>query len=185
MTLEEKNLEYSIVEEDLAAPSAELLKLHPEGKVPLLIHNGTPLYESSIITEYLDEEFPRPPLRPVAPLKRAQLRLMTYECDEFFKPDIDLFKYEYETLSEIEQNSLLARLRGHLGKMAEPLKLQSYLMGSELTLADIHVFPFFRQLQKTRADFSKFFHFPELDTWLQRITQRPSFEKVMRKNIGK
>ncbi len=181
MTLEEKNLKYTVIEEDLSHPSEELLRLHPEGKVPLLIHSGVSIHESAVITEYLDEISGPPYLMPTEPLARAQVRLWTFWCHEFFKPDLELFKYEWNQISEIERTSLLGRLREHLAKLTSSLGPHPFLMGEQLTLADIHLFPFYRQLQKSRPDFSTCFEAAKLDLWLERITSRPSFERVMRK----
>lgn len=187
MTLDEKGLDYTTIEEDLSAPSAELLELHPEGKVPLLIHRGIPIHESAIITEYLEDVFPSPSLRPTRALERARMRMWTFWCDELLKPDLDQFKYEWNDLSEDKRVALLARLRDHLSKLARPLAEHPFLLGKELTLADVHVFPFYRQLQKARPDFSSLLR-PTgqelIEAWLNRITGRPSFEKVMKKPQG-
>src|SRR5258707_6804868 len=42
--------------------------------IPALIHDGRPLHESGTICEYLDEAYPKPPLRPDAPYERALMR---------------------------------------------------------------------------------------------------------------
>src|SRR4030095_17094365 len=47
------------------------LKLNPNGVVPTLVHDGTPIVESSLILYYLDEIFPDPPLMPKAPPLRV------------------------------------------------------------------------------------------------------------------
>ena len=181
MTLEEKGLSYQVIEEDLSAPSETLLKLHPEGKVPLLIHQGNPIFESCIITEYLDEVFSENPLRPATPWGRAQMRLWTYWCNQIFKLDLDAYKYEWKELSEMDRAALLIRLNGHLRKLADALRGQAFLMGQQLSLADIHVFPFYRQLQKARSpDRGAFDQIPVLDEWLERIVSRPSFEREMK-----
>ena len=181
VTLEEKNLEYQMIEEKLSAKSTDLLKLHPEGRVPLLIHGGQVIHESSIITEYIDDFFPNPPLRPIDPLERAQLRMLTYWCDRTFKLDLDIFKYQWQMLSETERSELKSRLQKHLLKLDELLGSAPFLMGAEFSLADIHVFPFFRQLQKAHPDFSTLFVQGNLNSWLLRITERPSFIRAMNK----
>jgi glutathione S-transferase len=177
-TLEEKGLGYSVVEENLRSPSAELLRLHPEGRVPLLIHNGRTLPESAVITEYLDETFPEIPLRPATAIGRAEIRLWTIWCDHTFKPDLDLYKYKFPHLTDEEREQVVASLHEHLGKLARALQAP-FLLGHEFTLADIHLFPFYRQLTKT--DFPYLEKFPVLNSWLERITERPSFKKVMEK----
>lgn len=182
MTLEEKGLPFEVFEEKLSDLSPELLRLHPEGKVPLLIHDGVPIHESSVITEYLDEKFPEHPLMPRDPLMRARVRLWTHWTDQLLKPDLDAFKYDWKDLDEEKKSALQSRLRQRVQELGSALASQPFLLGSELTLADIHVFPFYRQLQKSHPDFETLLNPPpQVNDWLLRITSRPSFERVMLK----
>ena len=58
-------------------------KLNPNGVVPTLVtENGEIIIESTVITEYLDEAFPSPPLRPKKPYLTAIMRLWTKQLDE-------------------------------------------------------------------------------------------------------
>ena len=59
------------------------LKLNPSGVVPTLVHDGTPVVESSLILYYIDEAFPAPPLMPKAPLARLRVRLYNKLIDEY------------------------------------------------------------------------------------------------------
>jgi glutathione S-transferase len=77
LCLEEKGVTYESHVVDMANQehhSAEYLKINPLGVIPTLIHDGRPLHESGTICEYLDESFPDPPLRPVTPYERGQMR---------------------------------------------------------------------------------------------------------------
>ncbi len=168
MTLEEKGLAYSVVEESLRAPSAALLAVNPSGKVPVLLVDGVAMPESAVITAYLEQKFPLPALGSPGD--------WTEWCDSVFKPDLDLYKYKF---ADCDQDALVARLRGHLGKLENALAME-YLGGSALSMADIHVFPFYRQLSKCEG-FAGRFTFPRADAWLERITARPSFQRAMRK----
>eukprot|EP01006_Ploeotia_vitrea_P060149 TRINITY_DN75385_c0_g1_i1.p1 TRINITY_DN75385_c0_g1~~TRINITY_DN75385_c0_g1_i1.p1 ORF type:complete len:288 (+),score=23.99 TRINITY_DN75385_c0_g1_i1:44-865(+) len=56
--------------------------LNPKGVVPTLVHNGTPIRESQVILEYIDEAFPNPPLRPASAVGKAEMRLWTKQVDE-------------------------------------------------------------------------------------------------------
>jgi glutathione S-transferase len=60
----------------------EYLKLNPKGVVPTLVHDGTPVIESTLICEYIDETFPDPPLIPKAPAERTRMRLWSKFVDE-------------------------------------------------------------------------------------------------------
>lgn len=62
----------------------EYLALNPEGRVPLLIHDGRPVSQSLAIVEYLEEVFPdTPALLPTEPSARARVRSLAQlvACD--------------------------------------------------------------------------------------------------------
>ncbi len=50
------------------------LAVNPDGVVPALMHEGRPVYESSVINEYLEDIAPRPALRPEDAYQRADMR---------------------------------------------------------------------------------------------------------------
>ncbi len=170
MVLEEKGIPYSVVEESLRSPSPELLRVNPSGKVPVLLVDGVAMPESAVITAWLEEKFPAPSLGSPGE--------WTSWCDNSLKPDLDLFKYKF---AESDQDALLERLRWHLGKIESAVFSNEFLMGASFTLADIHVFPFYRQLRKCEG-YAEYFTFPKADAWLERIMARASFERVMRKS---
>ena len=77
VVLAEKKLPYEIIPVDLAKKeqkNPEYLKMNPYGKVPVLTDDGTVLYESLIINEYLEEKYPTPALLPSRPLPTASRR---------------------------------------------------------------------------------------------------------------
>ena len=53
----------------------EYLKLNPNGVVPTLVHGDRVIYESNVITEYLDDVFPTPRLYPEDPWACAQAKM--------------------------------------------------------------------------------------------------------------
>ena len=53
----------------------EYLALNPNGVVPTLVHGERVVYESNVITEYLDAVFPEPALYPRDPWERAQAKM--------------------------------------------------------------------------------------------------------------
>jgi glutathione S-transferase len=78
VVLAEKNLPWTNHHLSLARGehlTTEFKKMNPRGVVPVLVHDGHAIVESSVICTYLDEVFPNPPLMPRDPLERATMRL--------------------------------------------------------------------------------------------------------------
>jgi glutathione S-transferase len=180
MTLHEKGITFHTQEEQLKQLSPQLLALHPEGKVPVLVHGNRVLYESSIITEYLDETFGAGiALMPESPGSRAEVRLWTYWCNHLFKPDVDRLKYGVSRFSEVECAGIEPKILGHLARLEKALSRSDYLVDGTFSLADIHVFPFVRQLIRITPPPPFLTTFPATLAWADRLSQRPSFQQTM------
>jgi glutathione S-transferase len=78
IVLLEKGLEWQTRIVDLTKMEQkrpEYLALNPNGVVPTLVHGDRVIYESNVITEYLDEVFPVPRVYPRNPWPRAQAKM--------------------------------------------------------------------------------------------------------------
>ncbi len=85
LALAEKGLDWTSHAMNLRAGdqhTPEYLALNPNGVVPTLIHDGVPIIESTVINEYLDDEFEAPALRPTDAYDIARMRLWTKPLDE-------------------------------------------------------------------------------------------------------
>lgn len=60
----------------------DYLKLNPNGVVPTLVHDGKAIFNSFVITEYIEDTFPENPLRPADLADRAKMRLWTWTADD-------------------------------------------------------------------------------------------------------
>jgi ganglioside-induced differentiation-associated protein 1 len=105
------------------------LALNPKAVVPVLIHDGAVIVESTVICEYLEEVFPPRPLYPRAPLERAAVRIWTKAVDEELHPACSAITYVVSHRYTILRNGadnfeeFLARGRGE-GLAARTLKWQ-------------------------------------------------------------
>ncbi len=97
MVLEEKGLDFELVEVDVFDKPAGWSEISPYGKVPVLRHAGASIYESTIINEYLDEVFPQPALLPADPFARAQARIWMDYCDNHMRPAAAKLLWDSET----------------------------------------------------------------------------------------
>ncbi len=67
---------------DLWRKPPELLAKHPLGKVPWIEDEGTLIWDSTVILEYLEERYPKPRLLPEDTRARADVRMVTRFVDE-------------------------------------------------------------------------------------------------------
>jgi glutathione S-transferase len=66
------------------------VKINPNGQVPVLVHNGAVITESTVINEYLEDVFPEVRLRPADPVARARMRVWSKFVDEYFCPALSM-----------------------------------------------------------------------------------------------
>ncbi len=98
LCLAEKELDWidrRLVSEDHDHLSDWYLKLNPNGVVPTLIHDGRPVYESSVIMSYLEDVFPERTLTPADAWERAQMRSWIAYVDQITTPAIRYPSFQF------------------------------------------------------------------------------------------
>ena len=73
--------------------TAEFRELNPKAVVPVLVHDGWVLPESTLICEYLEEMFADHPIYPRSPRDRAEARKWTKAVDEELHPACSAITY--------------------------------------------------------------------------------------------
>ena len=141
----EKGIEFESVLIDTANKPDWFLKLSPYGKVPVLKHGDSVVFESSIILEYLDEAFPRVPMMPSAPAERARARFWIDFANVRLHPCfMDLLKAPAagfaQAVSAFEE--ALARIEAELASTNMP---SPYFMGPTFSLVDATFGPAFER----------------------------------------
>ena len=71
----------------------EFLALNPKAVVPVLVHDGAVITESTVICEYVDEVFLQHPIYPPTALERARVRVWTKAVDEELHPACSAITY--------------------------------------------------------------------------------------------
>lgn len=154
----------------------EFLAVNPNGKVPALQDNGTNLYESSIIMEYLNEKYPNPPLLPTDPGQRARARVLLHYGDNPFDGACAAIVGEvfFKPKGQANQNAI-TKAKQDLASCFERLEKElgdnNYLAGA-FSLADISFAswaPLFGPLQVEVPA-----NCPRVKAWLTRLAERAS-----------
>jgi len=181
-----KGLAIEWVDHDPGDRSA-LVALSGQELVPVLEDGDTVINDSPRILEYLEERHPEPPLLPRDPARRAEVRVF---CDWFN----GVWKRAPNRLAAEEESAepdvaLVAELGGRISasrRLFEDLLAgRDFLLGDELTLADVTAFPFLRYAVDTNEHDAERFHqilrdhlrldgvFPRLEAWLARMDALP------------
>lgn len=98
IVLEEKGVDYDIDFISLDDKPDWFLELSPRGKVPVLLVDDEPIFESNVINEALEELYPKPKMFPDDPVRRAQARSwIVFNNDEIMGPAATLWFADDET----------------------------------------------------------------------------------------
>jgi len=184
ITLAEKKLEYKAVVPVNRDADPKFKLLTPLNKVPVLVlEDGTSLFESTIINEFLEERYPSPPLLPNDPADRARARIFEEIGDAYLAPalrSIFTARYRYEggkvhRLKTIDRDQEAAGMKssGHyLDYLNASLEGQEFFV-TQFSLADIGLTPSLartaRFLELPLKD-----KWPNIAAWNDRILSRPS-----------
>lgn len=182
LVLAEKDLSYETVFVDLmknAQRSADFLRLNPYGKVPVLIDEEEVIYDSTIINEYLDDEYPHPPLMPTGSDERARARLFEDFADNSFIPQSNVLATELSKSAEQIDQERIQRYRADLIRVLEfldgHLEGQEYLV-QEFSLADVAFVPRLLVLAPLGVEIPD--TLKNVAAWIERLKQRSSVRQL-------
>ena len=140
----------------------------------------TVIPESNDINVWLDSNFGEKRFIPDIESKEYKEMLEWWSwCGDIFKHQIDLFKYgENRVFNEEKHLIHLENLKKMIQKIEESL-IDDYLLGNNMTLADIAIIPFIRQIMRTRNGEFDFSSYPKVKTWSGRILEQDWFNNVV------
>jgi len=188
LSYESKLLEFS--KGDHKAPA--YLKLNPRGKVPTLKDGDFVLYESLAIMSYLDRKYPDPPLFGKTPEETGLIWRELAESESYVISAGDkivrpiFFGKGLEKVEEIQEAA--QTLRNELKLMDDRLAGSQWLVGSNISAADIGVFPLIQLILRAASkDAARPLNlgflplaqrFPNIARWVQRIEALPNYQRT-------
>ena len=174
--LSQKALDYEIKKMSFAAKDHQkppFLGLNPNGEIPLIDDEGVIVYESSAIAEYLDDEYPEPPLMPADSESRARVRMVHQFCDLHFVPAAGRVFKKILISKETPSAEDRAALQEAVDRLAVYLGDNKHLAGKSFTLADCAAMPYLASVAEAAeppADLEK------LKAYLDRVKKLPAYK---------
>ena len=173
LVLAAKGVSYDLVPVDPTDPPEDLIDLNPYHTVPTLVDRDLVLYSASVVTEYIDERYPHPPLMPVDPLSRARLRLSMLRLEHDWVPHVQAIQYGTKTQADAGRKRLKELLLSSL-----PLfKAFKFFLNPEMSLADCALAPIIWRLPSLGIKLDR--DAKLIEDYGQRIFNNPGFARSL------
>ena len=171
ITLEEKKLEHEIEYIDLDMPPDWFFDVSPLEKVPVLLVDDKPLFESMVICEFIDN-ISGDDLYPKDPFKRAQQRAWIALADTMLGLLFNLKTASTETDFKRAKASMIDKL----DVLEEEMGDGPYFAGDKFGMVDVAYAPLFRNLtgitRHTGVDFYE--DTPKVRAWSEQLLATPA-----------
>ena len=166
-----KNINCKIISVDRSDPPEDLLANNPKLEIPTLVDRDMHLYGVNVITEYLDERYPHPPLMPPDPMTRARLRFTVLRLENGWFQFVDKIENAVGDAKQQAVDELTAELVAAESLFSE----NPYFMNSDMTLVDTNLVPFLWRLEHYGLDWEAL---PKsLRNYSHRMFQSKGFKK--------
>ncbi len=180
MALRYAGVAVALHEVALRQKPADLLAASPKGTVPVLVTTqGKVIDQSMDIMQWaLEQNDPEGWLRAGDP-QAAQTWIT--RNDETFKPLLDRYKYaeRHPELSAAEHRA--RALDAMIRPMEAQLQQTRWLLGAQISIADVALFPFVRQFAGVDKISIEGLALPAVQAWLQAWQSSDLFNAVMEK----
>ena len=178
MALKYAEIAVEIREIELRNKPAHMLKLSPKATVPVLILSDGKVIEQSldIMLWALQQQDKVGWLNSDSALTQQLIS----ENDSSFKQALDKYKY---AIRFPEQSAQVYRVQGEvfLQKLENLLSQSRFLLGNQISLADIAIFPFIRQFSGVDSIWYESAPYPQLKAWLNTLIESELFISIMQK----
>ncbi len=184
IALAEKGLTYDLVQVDITKGEnrhPDFFRLNPFGRVPVLVDEDTTLYDSTIINEYLEDEYPEPPILPLvgASAQRARARRLEDFADTSFTPQVGQLMAELGKPDGERNAERLQRLNQAVERVLDYLNQElagAQFLATDFSVAEIAFIP--RLLVLPNLGIEAGTNRPNIDGWIKRLLERPSLRNL-------
>ncbi len=171
----EKDIALDLVDEDLQKKSQRLLSANPLGKVPtLVLDNGTTVFDSPVICQYLDGLQDKPMMIPREAIERIEVLKWEAFADDLTAAAINLYMEKVRHPHDFHKDftaALEANIRLAYGYIEKNLpKLKNFNLAPIAVASAIGYIHFRLPHLKGQGALSQ---------WFEEISKRPSMAQTM------
>ncbi len=165
----------------LADKPAEMLACSPKGTVPVLVFpDGQVIDESRDIMSWALSRYDPDHWQLLDPDCRQQANELIDVNDGSFKQYLDHYKYA-DRFPEHSAEFYRQQAEVFLQRLDHQLSQYRYLLGEQLSVADVAIFPFIRQFASVDRRWFDDSDYQALRNWLDDMLDWPLFTEVMQK----
>ncbi|WP_036170640.1 glutathione S-transferase N-terminal domain-containing protein [Massilia sp. 9096] len=180
----EKKLDYDFALENVWAADTRIGESNPLGKVPCLVmEDGSAMYDSRVIAEYLDTLTPVCKLLPANSRDRANVKVWEALADGVLDAAVTAYLERTQRPEELRHqpwmDRQLGKVRAGLAVMSTNLGEQPFCMGIHYTLADVAVGCALGWLAFRFPDIDWRTDHPNLARLFDKLSERQSFKDTV------
>jgi len=184
VVLAEKKLDYTFELENVWSPDTKIAASNPLGKVPCLVmEDGSAMYDSRVIAEYLDTLTPVCKLLPPNSRDRANVKVWEALADGVGDAAVLAYLERTQRPAELQSQAWIDRQMGKvksgLQVMSDNLAEQPFCMGNHYTLADVAVGCVLGWLSLRFPGIDWRGDYPNLARLFDKLSERPSFKDTV------
>ena len=179
IVMAEKRIECEFVEDNVWSAEPKSALYNPLAKIPvLLLDDGISLYDSRVITDFLDGVTPVSRLIPEGGRERALVKRWEALGDGIADAGIALFLERKRPAAEQGKDWIqrqTGKVESGIAAAARELGDRKFCHGENLTLGDIALACSLGWLEFRLPEMTWRLNHPGLAAWMERIESRPSF----------
>jgi glutathione S-transferase len=175
LALLEKQLPFELIPVDLSGAQFEsdFLVLNPFSHIPVLVDGEIRIIESLAILDYLEAQYPNPPLLPTDAATLARVRMAQLATLNELLPAIVRLMIHSKQPNELDYPRL--RAMQTLKFLETLLGDRTCFAGEQLTMAEIVVGTLIHRLPDLGVPLTKY---PGLSAWSERLLARPTWQQI-------
>ncbi len=173
IVLAEKGISSEMIESSKDNIDPEILEISPYATLPVLVDRDVCLFDSVTLMEYLDERFPHPPLLPVYPVLRANIRLYIKRIELDWGSRFD--QLADGNLKEAQAKKVRQELKSLVVSSCALLKEKPFFMNDEFSLVDCCIAPMLWRLPTIGIEIPNDAKHKPLNLYMKRVFTMPSF----------